>query len=684
MGNDTLKRILVVEDEPDIRAVAKLALEAIGHFTVKLCGSGAEALEAAKDFAPDLILLDVMMPGMDGPATLQRLRTNPATAAIPVIFLTAKTQASEMSKYRSLGALDVIPKPFDPMTLATRVRAVWRQQQAAADDGDEVCNQLETLRQTYLSQLPGKLSAIKNAWAEIRNIGRPDSDSLKTLHLLTHSLAGSSATFGFTALGELGHQLEMSFEALLQTGLPATPTQRAQIDGWIDALQSEAANQLTVDVPAPSSMPEVSAPGAAAAGKPNRLVFMVEDDALLAKDLAQQVGYFGYQVRTFSDLNGFKEAIAATPPAAIIMDIMLPEGSLAGVESIAEVQKTRDLPVPVIFLSARGDLATRLKAFHAGGYAYFTKPVEVSDLIDKLDTLTASQPPDPYRVLIVEDDPLLASHYALILRQAGIITSIVSSPAQVMQALVELRPDLILMDVYMPECSGMELAAVIRQQEAYVGTAIVFLSSETNVTKQLEAMHWGADDFLTKPIQPGHLVSSLTTRMQRARTLRAFMVNDSLTGLLNHSRIKERIAIEIARVRRENGKLAFALIDIDHFKSINDNHGHLTGDRVIKNLSRLLRQRLRETDIIGRYGGEEFAVILPGTDGAAAHKLMDEIRSSFAQLPQRTQGDAFTVTFSTGIAVCPPYENLNGITDAADKALYEAKHQGRNRTLLAQ
>ena len=552
MANDSLTRILVVEDEPDIRAVAKLALEAIGHFTVKLCSSGAEALETAPGFAPDLILLDVMMPGMDGPTTLQRLRANPATAAIPVIFLTAKAQASEVSKYKSLGALDVIPKPFDPMTLAAQVRATWRPQQSAADAGGAVRNQLETLRQTYLSQLPGKISALKNAWAEIRNVNRPGSDSLKTLHLLTHSLAGSGATFGLTALGELGHKLETTFEALIQSGQPATPAQRAQIDGWIDDLQSEAAKQHTAVVPAPPP-----APDATATDKPNRLVFIVEDDALLAKDLAQQVGYFGYPVRTFSDLSSFKEAISATPPAAIIMDIMLPEGSLAGVESVAEIQKTREMPVPVIFLSARSDLETRLKAFHAGGYAYFTKPVEVSELIDKLDTLTAAQPPDPYRVLIVDDDPLLASHYALILRQAGIITSIVSSPAQVMQALVEVRPDLILMDVYMPECSGMELAAVIRQQEAYVSTAIVFLSSETNVTKQLEAMHWGADDFLTKPIQPGHLVSSLTTRMQRARTLRSFMVNDSLTGLLNHSRIQERIAIEIARGRRENGKLAF-------------------------------------------------------------------------------------------------------------------------------
>lgn len=117
-----LERILCVEDEPDIQAVARLALEIVGGFQVMICAGGEEALERVGAFAPDLILLDVMMPGMDGPATLRRLRADPATSAIPVVFLTAKMQASEIAHYRALGALDVIGKPFDPMGLAARLR----------------------------------------------------------------------------------------------------------------------------------------------------------------------------------------------------------------------------------------------------------------------------------------------------------------------------------------------------------------------------------------------------------------------------------------------------------------------------------------------------------------------------------------------------------------------------------
>lgn len=121
----TLKKILYAEDEPDIQAVAKLALEMLGGYTVQLCANGMEALVAAREFAPDLILLDVMMPGMDGPSTLKQLRADPATAAIPVIFLTAKVQPAEVVYYQSLGALNVIAKPFDPMALADQVRRMW-------------------------------------------------------------------------------------------------------------------------------------------------------------------------------------------------------------------------------------------------------------------------------------------------------------------------------------------------------------------------------------------------------------------------------------------------------------------------------------------------------------------------------------------------------------------------------
>ncbi|MCE0722439.1 MULTISPECIES: response regulator [Legionella] len=125
MSSKELKKILYAEDEADIRAIAQIALEDIGGFTVKYCSNGKKILEAAKEYIPDLLLLDVMMPEMDGPTTLRELRKNPDFIKIPVIFMTAKIQIKEIEEYKAIGAIDVIKKPFDPLTLATSIKNAW-------------------------------------------------------------------------------------------------------------------------------------------------------------------------------------------------------------------------------------------------------------------------------------------------------------------------------------------------------------------------------------------------------------------------------------------------------------------------------------------------------------------------------------------------------------------------------
>jgi len=127
MSSDTLQRILYVEDEPDIQTVARIVLETVGGFTVQICSSGEEALKTAVEFAPDLLLLDVMMPGMDGPTTLQALRNLPDLENTPAVFMTAKVQPQEIEQFKSFGALDVITKPFDPMALSSQITALWQQ-----------------------------------------------------------------------------------------------------------------------------------------------------------------------------------------------------------------------------------------------------------------------------------------------------------------------------------------------------------------------------------------------------------------------------------------------------------------------------------------------------------------------------------------------------------------------------
>ncbi|HMA36004.1 MAG TPA: diguanylate cyclase [Chloroflexia bacterium] len=462
------------------------------------------------------------------------------------------------------------------------------------------------------------------------------------------------------------------------------PTEQEHTTQLASQPPAEVNNLLAILQQATSTEAESDSGGPPAATGDKQTIFLISPDMQFAEDLARQIAYFGYTVPIFTHLAGIVDRVVQTRPAAMIVDHIFLEGDPTGAETLVALQHHTTPTLPIIFVADQGSMDARLQAVRANGIAYFTKPIDVGPLIDTLDKWTAAVPEEPYRILLVDDSPMMAYYNSAILKRAGMTTAVVTNPRLVVPPLIELNPDLILIDMYMPECTGMELAAVIRQQESYVSTPIVFLSGETDIDKQLDALKLGGDDFLTKPIQPNHLVSAVTSRVKRSRTLRSFMVRDSLTGLLNHTTMKEQLASELGRAQRQQTPLVYGILDIDHFKLVNDTHGHPTGDRVIKSLSRLLQQRLRKTDVIARYGGEEFAVILPQTTTAAAVKVLDDLRTGFAQIRHQSESGPFHATFSCGLASFPHYNDAQQLTDAADKVLYTAKQLGRNRVVAAE
>ena len=422
------------------------------------------------------------------------------------------------------------------------------------------------------------------------------------------------------------------------------------------------------------------------AHRANKLIYLVDDDAVQIKTLSTQIGYFGYTVVSFTEIQAMKKALSSELPAAIIMDIVFPEGEMAGVNAINGLK--RDMPnlPPVFFISGNSDLKARIQAVRAGGSAYFTKPVNVSSVIDALDRMTLGDKAEPFRVLIVDDSVVQARVNSLILQKAGMQVTVVTDSTKLIEPLIESSPELILLDIYMPDFSGVELARVIRQMDAFISIPIVYLSSESDRDKQLDAVGLGADDFLTKPIVPRHLISSTSSRIERYRQLRNLMYRDSLTGLLNHATTKDRLEKEAQRASRQGGDnntLSFAMLDLDHFKSVNDQHGHPTGDRVLKGLAQMLTRRLRTTEIIGRCGGEEFGVIFPATTKIKAMRMIDEIRENFSRVRYQSGSVGFSVTFSCGIAEYPQYGTMEELWSAADEALYKAKKNGRNRVEVA-
>jgi diguanylate cyclase (GGDEF)-like protein len=347
------------------------------------------------------------------------------------------------------------------------------------------------------------------------------------------------------------------------------------------------------------------------------------------------------------------------------------------------IQAARPVAIPTVFISAQAGLDFRLAAARAGSSAFMVKPVNITDLCGRLARLTAPETSELTRVLIVDDDPPLAEYHAQILREAGMETRIVTDPLLAMDPLLEMRPDLILMDMYMPGCTGVELAKTIRQIDTFFSIPIVFLSSETDQDRQVHALVTGGDEFLTKPIKPGNLVTAVAVRAERMKILRSFMIRDGMTGLFNHTATKDFLDAACADAARTGQEVCFAMIDLDKFKLVNDTYGHAMGDRVLIALSRLLQQRLRKSDLIGRFGGEEFAVVLPDCSLAKAESILDELRASFAGVTFKAAGVTFTATFSAGVAALSMQPDAAALCQAADEALYQAKSGGRNRVVVS-
>lgn len=545
-------------------------------------------------------------------------------------------------------------------------------------DAATLKQELAELSASFKGELAGMMATVQACGEQIRAAAgwtEQSAVALETLTALIHRISGSAGNFGYRDISQAAIPLNSLLSSIRRSQRPPEPEQRDQIDTFLRVLiktwQTSEAEPLLFEDPALEQ--DIN----------THLIYLVEKDAQLAHFIAQQLAQFDYVVEIFTTATGLAAAIGKARPAAVITNLVLPEGNWFSAEKMGEFIDE----IPLIFLTSHADISARLAAARAGCAAYLVKPVEIHDLVDWLDRLTqgiSSKPLNkPYRILIVDDDRYLAESYALILQLAGMEARVLTEPLKILDIIADYSPDLILMDIYMPDCNGIDLAQVVRQHRTYLSIPIVFLSVENNVERQLAAKRLGGDDFLTKPIEPNHLIGAVLSRAERARDLRMVMESDSLTGLLNHVVIKERLAIELKRAHRQGTPLTFALIDLDHFKAINDDHGHLTGDRVIKALASLLNRRLRDTDIIGRYGGEEFAVILTETETDAAIKVMNEIRKSFALLCHSSGEQEFNVTLSCGVAGLTDKINSRELIAAADEALYAAKAAGRNRVVKA-
>jgi two-component system cell cycle response regulator len=297
--------------------------------------------------------------------------------------------------------------------------------------------------------------------------------------------------------------------------------------------------------------------------------------------------------------------------------------------------------------------------------------------------------------LIVDDDPLQCSHLAQIVKEWEAEPFTAQALADALRLHKEVRPDIVLLDVMMPHVDGYKLAQMFKRDPVFA--PIILLTALEDLDSKRRGLSAGADEFLTKPVNALELqirmssmlrIKRLADELERVnKNLAALATLDPLTQIANRRLIDQRLVEEFARARRYKHPLTCILVDIDHFKAVNDNYGHPTGDRVLVEVALAIRQSIRTTDLAGRFGGEEFIVLAPETPSVAtsAGIVAERIRQTIQERTMNRADEGLpAVTASVGVASTDLKVKTEGeLLKRADEALYRAKREGRNRVILA-
>ncbi|NQD94598.1 diguanylate cyclase, partial [Pseudomonas sp. CrR25] len=526
----------------------------------------------------------------------------------------------------------------------------------------ELQRHLQQLSEQFAERLHQELPQLADRAQQLQQACTAEEQQrhLRSLRDQLHKLAGAAGTFGFVSLGERARELELQAE----NWLTALQQSHQGLHGFIDNLQRLAHQQFHSETPQPllDTPPQASKPEADV-----RRIYILEDEASVGENMRLTLGNFGYHAEHFTSPDQLDAAIGRRLPDVLIVDVNLHEQQQTGLSYAAGLQQRLGEPLPLLVITNQDDFATQLEAVRIGAQGFFTKPLDIPQLENRLERCFAQQQGEPYRVLIIDDDRELASRYSLVLRGANMLVESTQDPADIFERMNEFNPEVVLLDVNMPGCTGPELAQIIRFNDDWLRVPIIYLSAETDIARQMSALLMAGDDFVTKPISDNALVATVFARAQRARLLSNALARDSLTGLLKHADIKEQVAIELERALRSGSRASVVMLDIDHFKKVNDTYGHAAGDNVIRALANLLRQRLRRIDSLGRYGGEEFLAVLPDCLPDQAQRILDEIRQRFAELCFIVEGDEFSVTLSAGIACTTVDSSAGELLERADR-----------------
>lgn len=408
-------------------------------------------------------------------------------------------------------------------------------------------------------------------------------------------------------------------------------------------------------------------------------VAVIDDQETVGKYLCKTLQDFSLNVHYYASIEAFQQAMKKQTFDLVLLDIVMPNITQEEVfDFAAELVKQN---IKVISCSSTFTFEARLLAVRAKVSDYVVKPVNTYVLVEKIGRALSLQLNRNHRVAIVDDQEAMGEFYKTMLEQIGCSVTFYSTASELFASLEDINPDMFLLDMMMPDVDGLEVAKMIRQEQKFDFAPILFLTADETIENRLAAIDAGADDVISKAASIHTITHQVNTRLNRASKVRSFVAKDPLTGVLNHGQIVDIANQTIRLSNRRNTQSAIAVIDVDKFKHVNDEYGHTVGDKVLTALGQLLSSSVRDTDSVGRYGGEEFVIIFQDCSVKDAADKVLLIKNTFASINFSNDTSTFAVTFSAGVSSLNEYESVQPAIAIADKALYRAKNEGRNKVI---
>jgi diguanylate cyclase (GGDEF)-like protein len=642
----------------------------LGDVRVERAPSGSAALDALRQGGWALLVLDHTLAGPAAPDVLRAVRATRDARALPALYCLDRAAGgpSIQELVTTLGVHRLLFHPLDREELVRAVAVGLGRTLAPAGPPTAAAQQMTAtvavMWQRFRAPILARVAVGEQATAALLQDHLDAALRERAFHE-AHRLAGSVGTFGFAE----GSRLAREVEHLLQPAATLGPAEALRLADLVSKLRHEL-----------DQAPADELPTAAPADEGHLLI--VDDDPLLSERLVTEAAGRGLRATVTADVAAAREAIAADRPDVVLLDLSFPAGAESGLTLLGDLG-ARTPPVPVVVYTAREGFTDRLEVARLGGRAFLQKPVPATQVLEAVTQVLQQARASEATVMVVDDDPHVLALLRTLLEPRRIRLLTVEEPLRFWDALEETPADLLVLDVDMPHLNGIELCRVVRNDPRWRELPVLFLTAYTDADTVRRVFAAGADDYVSKPIVGPELVARLMNRLERTQLHRSMAETDALTGVANRRKSDQVLTQFLRLAERHHQPLSLAVLDLDHFKHVNDHYGHAAGDAVLRRLGRLLLRSFRGEDVVARWGGEEFVVGMYGIQRArAVPRLGAVLAALWAEEFSTPAGDRWQVSFSAGVAEYPADgTDVQALYRAADTALYRAKQAGRNRVL---